>query len=77
MIRLTGAGVIPAMSKPTPPRGLVKDEEPLELPLPLEIAIVNCMFGCCSWCQVCSGVDVRVCVLSECKNKCRVTKLYM
>jgi hypothetical protein len=32
------------MSKPTPPRGLVKDEEPLELPLPLEIAIVNCVF---------------------------------
>ena len=43
--RLTGAGVIPAMSKPTPPRGLVKDEEPLELPLPLEIAIVDCVFG--------------------------------
>jgi hypothetical protein len=33
------------MSKPTPPRGLVKDEEPLELPLPLEIAIVKCVFG--------------------------------
>ena len=37
--------MIPAMSKPTPPRGLVKDEEPLELPLPLEIAIVKCVFG--------------------------------
>jgi hypothetical protein len=37
--------VIPAMSNPTPPRGLVKDEDPLELPLPLEIAIVNNLFG--------------------------------
>jgi hypothetical protein len=45
MRRLTGAGVIPAMSNPTPPRGLLKDEEPLELPLPLEIAIVECVFG--------------------------------
>lgn len=31
--------MIPAISKPTPPRGLVK-EEPLKFPLPLEIAIV-------------------------------------
>ena len=36
--------MIPAISKPTPPRGLVK-EEPLEFPLPLEIAIVIGTFG--------------------------------
>jgi len=28
------------MSNPTPPRGLLKEEDPFEFPLPLEIAIV-------------------------------------
>jgi hypothetical protein len=30
---------MPAMSNPTPPRGLLKEVEPLELPLPLEVVI--------------------------------------
>lgn len=38
---LTGAGVIPDMSKPTPPRGLVKAEvEPLVPLVPFEATIL-------------------------------------
>ena len=77
MQRLTGAGVIPAISKPTPPRGLVK-EEPLELPLPLEIAIVVGIFGI----GVGIGSVVKclyecVCVMSDCQNRGQFRKLYM
>jgi hypothetical protein len=44
------------MSNPTPPRGLVKEEEPLESPLPLEIAIVMSVCSSVVW----FGVEVLV-----------------